>query len=259
MKLQDKVVVVTGSGNGIGEAFARRFTGQGAKVVVTDVDAGAVERVAGELDTVGLAVDITEEANVQAVADLARRTYGEIDLWYSNAGYSGPRQPGELQGNDQWNLMWNLHVMAHVYAVRAVLPSMLERGDGYLLQTASSVALSTQVDKVTYSVTKHAALALAEWLAVQFRPQGIKVSCFCPGPMMTQMLRSNDFADDHPVMAMAWSPEQVADLLVEAIDAERFLVQTHPEQGVAALAAKAQDYDAWIDQMNPGRLGTRAG
>jgi NAD(P)-dependent dehydrogenase (short-subunit alcohol dehydrogenase family) len=252
MKLRDKVVVVTGSGNGIGEAFARRFATEGAKVVVTDVDADAVERVASELATAGLAVDITDEANVRAVADLARRTYGPVDVWFSNAGYSGPRQPGELQDDDRWAMMWHLHVMAHVYAARAVLPAMLERGEGYLLQTASSVALSTQVEKVGYSVTKHGALALAEWLAVNYRPRGIRVSCFCPGPMMTRMLRSNTFPDDHPVMAMAWSPEQVADLLVESIDAERFLIQTHPEQGVAALAAKAHDYDAWIDQMVPG-------
>ena len=217
------MVVVTGSGNGIGEAFARRFVHEGAKVVVTDIEADAVERVTADIGAVGLAVDITVEENVQAVADLARRTYGEIDVWFSNAGYSGPPEPGDLQSNDVWDLTWHLHVMAHVYAARAVLPSMVERGEGYLLQTASSVALSAQPDKVSYSVTKHAALVLAEWLAVTYRPKGVRVS-FLPGPMMTRMLRSNNFADDHPVLAMALSPEAVADLLVRAIDDEQFLI-----------------------------------
>jgi NAD(P)-dependent dehydrogenase (short-subunit alcohol dehydrogenase family) len=252
VKLHDKVVVITGSGNGIGEACAHRFSAEGAKVVVTDIEPDAVERVAGTIGTVGLAVDITVEENVQAVADLARRTYGAVDVWFSNAGYSGPAQPGDLQGNDVWDMTWHLHVMSHVYAVREVGPSMVARGDGYLLQTASSVALSTQSDKITYSVTKHAALALAEWLAIHYRPRGVKVSCFCPGPMMTRMLRSNQFPDDHPAMTMAVTPDEVADLLVAAIDAEPFLVLSHP--GLAtSLAAKADDYDGWIDQMSAPR------
>jgi NAD(P)-dependent dehydrogenase (short-subunit alcohol dehydrogenase family) len=251
MQLANRVVVVTGAGNGIGAAFVRRFSAEGAKVVVTDIDGDAVDRVAGELGTAGLAVDITSEDGVNEVVALARRTYGEIDVWFSNAGYAGPPQPGELQDNGLWGLEWGLHVMAHVYAARAVLPSMVARGEGYLLQTASSVALSAQVDKAAYSVTKHACLALAEWLAIHYRPKGVRVSCFCPGPMMTAMLRANQFPEDHPVMAMAWSPEQVADLLVEAIGAEQFLIQTHPEFGSAALASKAQDYDAWIGQMDP--------
>jgi NAD(P)-dependent dehydrogenase (short-subunit alcohol dehydrogenase family) len=249
MKLQDKVVVVTGSGNGIGEAFARRFAQEGAKVVVTDIEAESVERVSSEIGTVGLAVDITVEDNVRAVADLARRTYGDVDVWFSNAGYSGPPEPGDLQDNAIWDMTWHLHVMSHVYAARAVLPSMVERGEGYLLQTASVVALSAQIDKVTYSVTKHAALALAEWLAIHYRPKGVRVSCFCPGPMMTRMLRSNGFAEDHPVMTMAITPEQVAEILVDAIDEERFLVVSHEGMDAAPLAAKADDYDAWISLM----------
>ena len=254
MKLQDKVVVVTGSGNGIGEAFAHRFTAEGAKVVVTDVDAAGVERVSQAIGSVGLAVDITQEQHVQAVADLARRTYGEIDVWFSNAGVSGPREPGNVQDDEWWDLGWHLHVMSHVYAARAVLPSMLARGDGYQLQTASSVALSAQPEKASYSVTKHAALALAEWLAVNYSPKGVKVSCFCPGPMLTRMLLSNDFPADHPVLRMAMTPEQVADLLVRGIEAERFLV-VEDEHATDALVAKAGDYDAWIAGMAARPLG----
>jgi NAD(P)-dependent dehydrogenase (short-subunit alcohol dehydrogenase family) len=247
MKLQDKVVVVTGSGNGIGEAFAHRFTAEGAHVVVTDIEPDAVERVSKAISSVGLAVDITVEDNVKAVADLARREYGEIDVWYSNAGYSGPPEPGDLQGNDIWEMTWGLHVMSHVYATREVLPSMVQRGEGYLLQTASVISLSTQADKVTYSVTKHGALALAEWLAIHYRPKGVRVSCFCPGAMNTRMLRANGFSADSPIMQIALTPEQVADVVVRGIDAERFLITTD-EGAEAVLHEKADDYDGWIER-----------
>lgn len=250
MKLRDKVVVVTGSGGGIGEAFAHRFTAEGAKVVVTDIDSAAVQRVSEAVRTVGIAGDITEAATIGAVADLARRTYGEIDVWFSNAGYAGPRQPGELQDDTVWELNWQLHVMAHLRAAREVLPAMLERGSGYLLQTASVVALATQPDKAAYSVTKHAALALAEWLATTYGPNGIRVSCFCPGPMLTPMLLANDFPPDHPVLTIAATPEQVAERLVRAIDEERFLILDSP-LGLESLAAKAADYEKWIAGNRP--------
>jgi NAD(P)-dependent dehydrogenase (short-subunit alcohol dehydrogenase family) len=249
VRLEGKVVVVTGSGHGIGEAFAHRFTAEGARVVVTDVDTEATERVARAVGTVGHAGDITEPDTVRAVARLARETYGEIDVWYSNAGFSGPREPGEIQDDALWAQGWDLHVMAHVHAVREVVPAMLERGDGYLLQTASIVSLSAQADKASYSVTKHAALALAEWLAISYRHRGVKVSCFCPGPMLTRMLLSNDYPPDHPVMKIARTPEQVADLLVHGIDAERFLI-LDDDSAINGLRARADDYDAWIDRMS---------
>ena len=245
MKLHDKVVVITGSGGGIGAACARRFAAEGAKVVVTDIDPGGVEKVSDAIGSVGLAVDITVKENIRAVADLARRTYGEIDIWFSNAGYAGPRQPRDLQDDWIWELGWRLHVMAHVHAAREVLPSMLKRGDGYLLQTASVVALATQPDKAAYAVTKHAALALAEWLATSFGPKGIKVSCFCPGAMLTPMLLSNDFPADHPILNTAATPEAVADRLVQAIDDEHFLI-LDSSVGLESLTAKAKDYEQWI-------------
>lgn len=248
MKLQNKVVVITGSGGGIGEACARRFTAEGAKVVVADIDPDGVERVSRAIDSVGLAADVTVEDNVRSLAELARRTYGDIDVWFSNAGVTGPSQPARIQENDLWESAWRLHVMSHVYAVREVLPSMLERGDGYLLQTASVVALATMPDKVTYGVTKHAALALAEWLAVTFRQQGIKVSCFCPGAMRTPMLMAEGLPPDHPMMQAASTPEQVAERLVQAIDSERFLI-LDSTLGTDSLMSKATDYDQWLDDI----------
>jgi NAD(P)-dependent dehydrogenase (short-subunit alcohol dehydrogenase family) len=254
MDLNGKVAVVTGSGNGIGEAIARRFAAEGARVVITDIEPDAVERVAGEIGTVGLATDITEPASVHAVAELARSTYGEIDVWLSNAGLAGPQQPGSLQDDSLWEKMWRLHVLAHRYAAREVLPAMVDRGDGYLLATASSVALSTQPEKAAYSVTKHATLALCEWLAVQYRPRGIKVSCYCPGPMLTRMLLSNDFAPGHPVFDSALTPEQVADVVTAGIAAERFLITNRPGTE-HVLVDKGTDYDAWIAQASSRFLG----
>lgn len=249
MKLSEKVVVITGSGGGIGAACARRFAKEGAKVVVTDIDPEGVKRVSNEIGTVGLAADITVEENVRAVADLARRTYGEIDIWFSNAGYAGPPQGADISDERLWDLNWRLHVMSHVYAARAVLPSMVERGEGYLLQTASVVALAMHPDKPAYSVTKHAALSLSEWLAATYRPKGIKVSCFCPGPMLTPMLLSDGVPADHPIVRNAALPDEVADRLVHAIDDEQFLV-LDSTIGSDVLTAKAADYEQWISDMS---------
>lgn len=256
MKLRDKTVVITGSGGGIGEACARRFAEEGAKVVVTDINPDGVERVSDEIGTVGLAVDITVEDNVRAVAELARRTYGAIDIWFSNAGSTGPPQGGNISDDRLWETSWRLHVMSHVYAVREVLPSMLLRGDGYLLQTASVVALALHPDKPVYSVTKHAALAFSEWLAVTYRPKGIKVSCFCPGPMLTPMLLADGIPADHPLMRTAATPPEVADRLVGAIDSECFLI-LDSQLGQDLLTAKATDYESWISTVvtSPSNTG----
>ncbi|WP_262402825.1 SDR family NAD(P)-dependent oxidoreductase [Actinomadura sp. CNU-125] len=193
-------------------------------------------------------MDISVENNVREVAALARDAYGEIDLWFSNAGRTGPSLPADLADNALWESLWGVHVMSHVYAVREVLPAMLRRGDGYLLQTASLIAMATEADKAAYSVTKHAALALAEWLAVNYRRKGSKVSCFCPGPMLTSMLRAEDYPDDHPVIQRARTPGQVADQLVQAIDQEHFLIVDSPV-GQESLGSKSTDYEAWIDRL----------
>jgi NAD(P)-dependent dehydrogenase (short-subunit alcohol dehydrogenase family) len=250
MKLDGKVVVITGAANGIGAACARRFAAEGAKVVLSDREAEALDAVAGALGAAALAGDITQEATVQALAARARERHGRIDVWFSNAGAAGPREPGQLQSEATWADSWALHVMSHVHAARAVLPEMLARGEGYLLQTASSVALGLQPEKAAYSVTKHAALSLSEWLAAAYRPRGVRVSCFCPGPMDTRMFRANAFPEDHPMVRMALKPEAVADLLVRGLDEEKFLIlHDGPATAAPDLMAKAQDYEAWLDAM----------
>lgn len=246
MDLAGKVAVVTGSGNGLGEAVARWFAAAGARVLVTDVEPESVARVAAELETVGLAVDITVEANVRQVAALAEERLGPVDVWYSNAGISGPRAPGKLQDNQLWDTMWRLHVLSHVYAARTVLPSMLARGDGYLVATASSIALSLQAEKLAYSVTKRAALALSEWLAANFRPRGIKVSCVCPGAMLTRMIAGDVLGPGSAALASALTPEQAAEIVLDGLRDERFLIVTRPGTE-NALREKAADYDGWLD------------
>src|SRR5262249_14644017 len=153
-----------------------------------------------------------------------------------------------------WEKQWAVHVMTHVYAAREVLPSMLERGDGYLLQTASVVAFTAQLDKAPYAVTKRAALALAEWLAATYRPKGIKVSCFCPASMLTPMFFANEFPDDHPAVQAAQTPDEVADRLVRGIDEERFLITDSP-MAFEALTARIDDYDEWLDSIGLRSLG----
>lgn len=250
MKLAGKVAVITGAGNGIGEAFARRFTAEGAKVIVTDIEAASAERVAAEICGHAIAADVTSEEQVRRVADFAREQHGRIDVWFSNAGWSGPRQPGDLQDDSCWDLSWKLHVMAHVFACRAVLPEMVERGSGYLLQTASSTALEIQPEKVAYSVTKRGALALAEFLALHYRPKGIGVSCFCPGPMLTRMFLENNIPEDHPAFRMAVTPEQVAEIVVRGVEADQFLITTTPNT-LAGFRRKAADYEDWLGSLTP--------
>lgn len=248
MKLRDKVVVITGSGGGIGAACARRFAAEGAKVVVTDINAEGVKQVSDSIGSVGFAGDITVEDTVRAVTDLARSTYGEVDIWFSNAGYAGPPLAGDIADDQLWDLSWRLHVMSHIYAVRQMLPSMLRRGDGYLLQTASVVAMATHPDKAAYAVTKHAALAFSEWLALTYRPKGVKVSCFCPGAMRTPMLIADGIPADHPAVRNAATPEEVAERLVLGIGAERFLI-VDSAVGTDSLTAKGADYERWIGDM----------
>ena len=252
MNIRDRVIVITGAASGIGAAAARRFAADGAMVVLTDLNEGPLLELASELGAAALAGDICCEDTVRAVAALARERHGRIDIWFSNAGFAGTRDGAVLQANEVWQKSWELHVMSHVYAAREVLPEMLARGEGYLLQTASSVALTMQVEKAHYSVTKHAALSLSEWLAANYRPSGVRVSCFCPGAMDTPMLRANGMPVDHPAIRNALKPDHVAELLVRGIAAEKFLIDNNgPVDGAAELAPKIAAYDDWLGAMKP--------
>ena len=245
MEVRDKVVVVTGGANGIGRALCRRFAAEGARgVVVADLDQAAAARVAGEINGLAVATDVGVEADVIRLVARATESFGDIDLFCSNAGIG---VDGGAEASDaDWQRIWQINVMAHVYAARAVLPRMLERGEGYLLQTASAAGLLSQIGSAPYSVTKHGALAFAEWLAITHGDAGIKVSCLCPQGVRTNMLetaRGGAFLRDG-----ALDPEQVADCVVMGLAEERFLILPHAEVA-EFFRRKADDYDRWIRGM----------
>jgi NAD(P)-dependent dehydrogenase (short-subunit alcohol dehydrogenase family) len=251
MELEGKVAVVTGGGNGIGRALARRFAAEGALgVTVVDRDAEAVQAVAGELGAVGLSLtaDVGVEADIVRVVEETEARFGPIDLFCSNAGIGGGG--GIEAAGEVWQSVWEINLMAHVYAARAVLPSMLARGEGYLLNTASAAGLLTNIGNAPYSVTKHAAVGLAEWLSITYGDRGINVSCLCPQGVRTNMLLSapGDPSTEVVLAQGAIEPEQLADAVIEGLRAERFLILPHPEVS-DYVRRKAEDPDRWIAGM----------
>jgi NAD(P)-dependent dehydrogenase (short-subunit alcohol dehydrogenase family) len=263
VELPGKVAVITGGGNGIGRAMALRFAAEGATVVVADLEGQAGHAVADEVTEAGgralsVATDVAVEADLVHLVERAEDTFGPIDLFCSNAGIA--IGGGVEVADEQWRQIFDINVMAHVYAARAVLPGMLARGEGYLLNTVSAAGLLTNIGAAPYAVTKHAALALAEWLSVTHGDDGIKVSVLCPQGVRTRMLTGGDDAGDEgarAVMAAAGvlEPEAVADVVVQGLADERFLILPHPEVA-EYFRRKAGDYDRWLAGMR--RLQARA-
>jgi NAD(P)-dependent dehydrogenase (short-subunit alcohol dehydrogenase family) len=249
VELRDRVAVVTGGAAGIGAAMCRRFAAEGARlVVVADRDADGASRVADAVEGLAAGVDVTKAHEIEALVDRVERDHGPIDLFCSNAGIAslgGVGAPDEL-----WRQTWEVNVMSHVYAARAVLPSMLARGAGYLLNTASAAGLLTNIGAAAYSVTKHGAVALAEWLSVTYGERGIKVSCLCPQFVRTGLL--DDLAADAPTRAWvegaALSPDEVADAVVAGLAREEFLILPHREVA-DYFRTKAADYERWLSGM----------
>ncbi|PPE70151.1 SDR family oxidoreductase [Caldimonas thermodepolymerans] len=249
MKLKDKVAVITGGGNGIGAAMARRFARDGARaLVLADLDGDAARRVAGEIGPVatGVQVDVSREDQVAALVQDTIARHGCIDLFASNAGVSISK--GLETTDAEWELAWSVNLMAHVYAARAVVPHMLERGEGYLLQTASAAGLLS-ISDASYAVTKHGAVAFAEWLSITYGNRGIKVSCFCPMGVRTNMLlNSVGEVDQQTLLQGAVAPEDAADAIAAGLDEERFLILTHLEV-LEYIRRKTGDYDRWLRGM----------
>jgi len=247
MKLQNKVVVVTGGGNGIGRALCRRFAAEGAKaVVVADIDMDAARKVADEIGGHEYSVNVASESDIQLLVDDVLKKHGQIDLFCSNAGI-GVEGDCDVKDRD-WQRIWDVNVMAHVYASRCVLPGMLARKEGYLLQTVSAAGLLTQIGSAPYAVTKHGALALAEWLSITYGDRGIKVSALCPQGVKTRMLERAEFGGGTFLLEGALEPEQVAEAVVKGLDEEHFLILPHPEV-LEYMRRKTGDYDRWLRGM----------
>ncbi|MFB9238784.1 SDR family oxidoreductase [Plantactinospora siamensis] len=254
MRPGGKIVVVTGGAGGIGAALAGRFAAEGAEaVLVADLDGAAATEVADRIGSAATAaaVDVTDEAQVADLVATAERRWGRIDLFCANAGVTsgvGLDAPAQT-----WQRTWAVNVLAHVYSARAVLPGMLERGEGYLLHTCSAAGLLTAVGDAPYSVTKHAAVGFAEWLAVTYGDRGIRVSALCPQGVDTPMLTDGLAAGHVGARVTAASgavlaPADVAAAVLDGLAAERFLILPHPE--VAEYARrKAADPDGWLAAM----------
>ena len=247
MELKDKVAVITGGSGGIGQAMAKAFLDQGARaVVIADLDEEIVRTSAAEIGCDGLTCDVTSEDDVKRLVDFTLDKYGRVDLYCSNAGAAGSKS-GVLTDatNDVWQQQWELHVMAHIYAARALLPSMLERGSGYFLITSSAAGLLAALGSGPYSVTKAAAVKFAECLAITHGDDGIKAAVLCPQGVNTAMAPKSlgDGQTDGII-----EPEVVADVVVESLRDERFHVLPHPEVE-EYVRRKGNDIDRWISGM----------
>lgn len=244
MRLEDKVVVITGAASGIGAAAARRFAKEGvAGLVLADLDVARLRKVAAEVNGLALPCDVSKEADIRNVVAQAEAEHGRIDVYFSNAGVIAR---GGLEAPDEeWERNWKIHVMAHVWSARAVVEKMVARGEGYFLVTASAAGLLNIVESATYGVTKHGAVAFAEWLAIAYGRRGLRVSCLCPQAVMTGMYKGDGGSAG---VDGALSAEQVADEIVRVMGEERFLVLPHPSV-LEYLRGKTADYDRWIGGM----------
>jgi NAD(P)-dependent dehydrogenase (short-subunit alcohol dehydrogenase family) len=257
MELAGKVTVITGGAGGIGSALAHRFAAEGAAgVVVADRDIAGATRVAEEIEaahpgvSLAVACDVSDDQSTGVLIEAAQATFGPIDLFFANAGIG---LGADLDTSDaDWDRSFAVNTKAHYYAARRLVPGWVARGDGYFCSTASAAGLLTQIGSAPYAVTKHAAVAFAEWLSVTYGGHGVKVSCLCPMGVNTNMLNSGNLDNTGANVVRAAGdvvePEYVAEVCVDTIREERFLILPHPEV-LTFFQRKTSDYDRWLNGM----------
>ncbi len=244
MEVTDKVIVVTGGASGIGRALCRRFAQEGAKAItVADIEGKGAKAVADEIHGLAIRCDVTKEDEIINMVKQTEEKSGPIDMFCSNAGIF---IEGAAEVPDkEWQRIWEINVMSHVYAARAVIPGMIDRGGGYLLNTSSAAGLLSQIGSAPYSVTKYAAVGLAINLAITYGDKGIKVSVLCPQAVRTGMTRDGSIVAAGDGMM---EPEQLADSVIEALAEDRFMILPHPEVQTY-MERKVSDYDRWLSGM----------
>jgi NAD(P)-dependent dehydrogenase (short-subunit alcohol dehydrogenase family) len=248
VELKDKVIVVTGAAGGIGRALARRFLKEGPKaVVIVDINAELVTTTAEELGCVAMSADVTNEDEMLRVINDTERDIGPIDLFCSNAGVAAG--PSEQSPDSEWQFSWGVNVMAHVYAARHLVPRMIQRGGGHFLNTASAAGLLNQVGGAAYGVTKHAAVGFAEWLSMTYAHKGIGVSVLCPQAVRTAMTDNDAESTRAAATDGMMEADEVADIVVEHLARDAFLILTH-EEVKTYITRKTADYDRWVGGMN---------
>ena len=254
MDIKNKIIVVTGAGSGIGKALAICFAKQGAKrVICSDIDAIKSKETADLIDGVSIEADVSKEADLINLIAQSEAEIGSIDLFCSNAGIL--HQAGLGASDQDWQRAWETNVMSHIWVARHLVPRMIARGGGYLLQTASAAGLLNQIGSAPYGVSKHAAVGFGEWLALTYAHQGIKVSMLCPQAVRTAMTASDDSAGAGQAATRAaagdgmMEPEQLADIVIDGLEKESFLILPHPEVETY-MQRKTGDYDRWIKGMN---------
>ena len=261
MKVAEKVAIVTGGGNGIGAALAAKLAAQDARVVVADLDSDAARVVADRINAersgvaVGLGADVSDTAEIEQLIQRTESEFGPVDLYFANAGITGVS--GLDVTEDEWDRSIDVNLRAHIRAAQLLVPGWIDRGEGYFVSTASAAGLLTQLGSATYSVTKHAAVGFAEWLNITYGDQGVRVSCLCPMGVNTNLLNSPGDSDE--VLARlanravinagdVLEPADVADVVLDAIADERFLILPHPAV-LEMYRQKAGDYDRWLKGM----------
>jgi NAD(P)-dependent dehydrogenase (short-subunit alcohol dehydrogenase family) len=245
MKLEGKIAAITGAASGIGRELARRFHQEGAKALaLADISEEALAEVAAEVGGLAIPCDVTKESDIATLIERAESELGPIDVFCSNAGICVVG--GEDAPDAEWQTNWDIHVMAHIYAARHLAPRMAERGGGYLVNTASAAGLLSHVNSATYSVTKHAAVGFAEWLAINYGGQGVKVSVLCPQAVRTAMTDGHE--QGVASLDGMMEAEDLADHVIRAMDEESFLITPHGEV-LDYIQGKTADYDRWIGGM----------